>query len=144
MVHKKTRQTDPMDAELRRMDRQQDAYIREAEKGMERDRREFEKTAKEAEALALGTYATVRGLGESAKKGVESAKAGAKVVGLKLHECQLGANELICKLKGGAKGVRNLKWYQREPVRVYVAPEILKKREAQEKKYLRIEMPEES
>jgi hypothetical protein len=126
MVHKVKTETDEMDEWIKDMDRQQDAYVKSLEADMKRQEEQYARDIKEMEATAIATYETVKAVGEKAKKGVAVAK-------VKAEEIKRGAKEIFGKLKGAPAGV---KWYQREPVRIYVSPEIQKKREKEEKEFV--------
>ena len=132
MVHKVKSETDEMDEYIADMDRQQDEYVKSLEADMKRQEEDFKRQMKEAEAMAVGTYETVKGLGESAKKGVESVKKGVAVAKVRAGELERGAKEVWQKFKGAPKRPQ---WFQREPVRVSISPEIQKKREKDEKEY---------
>jgi hypothetical protein len=136
MVHKTKTTTDEMDSWINDMDRQQDNYIKSLEADMKRQEDDFKAMTREAEATAIGTYEAVKGLGESAVRTGQKIKTGVATAKIKFGEIERGAKEVFGKIRGAK--IRP-KWYEREPIRVGISPEILKKRAEEEKKYVRIE-----
>ncbi len=136
MVHK-TEKTKPdeMERKLREMDKEQDQYLKSLEDDMKRQEEDFKQTVREAEATAIGIYEGVRGAGETAIEVGKKVKKGVEVAKVRFGEFKAGAEEVARKIKGVKVRPR---WYQREPIRIAVSPEIAKKREREEKQFMRI------
>lgn len=125
MVHKTK---EPAEDWLERQDREWDAEQRDYERRAKQEQKEFEQTLHEAEATAKATYETMLGLGRGAQRAVEVGKTGVRKV-----------SRGVKQLSRQVRGVKPTQWFEREPIRVGISPEMAEKRKEEEKKYVTLE-----
>lgn len=137
MVHKVEKHpTEEMDEWVDDLDRQQDEYLKSLEDDMKRQEEQYAKDLKEMEAFAVGTYKFVTEIPVKVKKGVEVVKKKVAEAEAKAREIELGAKEVWERVRPRPR----VRWYEREPIIVSLPEKVAKKREAEEKKYVRIEV----